>query len=975
MLTFPIIPVFRATNKTNLDQNMKKLLLLLLLFTSFALFANKIEEIKKARKLADTAFNQAKESFKSDSEVQGLDNKIKALNVQIRQSQSDAGIKADSQPADKKKLMAKLSKDKKYRELNAKRNKLTDELKAHLMTKDENFKSKQEAFLKLWLPLQKKNASKKKLPKTTTALSGGPSKAMYVESTPIIEKATTLWYNYPAGTWLDAVPFGNGSFGGVSFGGVTKDIIQFNHDTLWTPPSIPDEFIKGNYPDKTAEIKQIRELIFAGKYFEAGAIGNDKVQLKYDVGSYQPFAELHFEYDFAAKLEKGSIVDYHRTLDMETAVAATHFKIANTTYTREVFAAKDKSIIAMRFTAVGGDKISTRINLKRPYHFEHQKATTESLDNNAISIAGTAHGDKVSPYATKYEAIAKAFSTDGSISSENGVLSVKDCSEFVIVLSGSTNFNIDEPFKALTTNLRDQCQKLIKSFEKKGWDTEKTIAVKAHNDIFKRVDISIGEKLKNDIPTNLRIRQSREMGEKEYDHYLTMQLFHFGRYLFIASSRPGSLAVNLRGIWSSDLKPAWNSDYHHDINVQMSYWSAENTNMSECHIPLFDLMKQIRPRGRAVASKVFGARGVFMPLCHGVYMTAYPPMPPRCIWAMAGAWNTSHVMEHYRFGQDKDYLKKEGYDIIKDHLLFCLDWLVVDPRNGKLVAGPDYSPETAFALNEADKKQRKWGNLDMGLAMDQQLVHQLFCDFLEASAVLGVNDELVKEVKEKLPQLAPTQIGADGTIMEWSGDYLDSEPDHRHISHMWAMYPGDQFHVDNAPEMMEAGSKTLDVRTDTDRSGKKVTWSNVYYINFYARFGMAEKALFWVNNLNRIRGWNMNMMGSQGLVNEANYGYPGAVTEMLMQSHTGEIKLLPALPKAWDQGRISGVVARGGFEVSFQWSENKLKSVSILSKYGNPCTLNYKGNKIKLELSKGESKSFEIDSNEKFIEKKEIQNV
>ena len=944
----------------------KKLCLLILVMLTSLVYAKPPEGLAEARSKANKAYQVAREKNKQDETLKKIQAEQLELNKAFRQAQEKVGLVSGIDSKKRQALVKKLAKDKPYQKLVSEKADLEKKLQNHLMSLDADYKKAQEAFLKIWLPYQKKNAPKKRLPKTTTTLSGGPARAMYVEYTPVIEEMTKLWYKYPAGGFIEALPIGNGSFGGVNFGGVTKDIIQFNHDTLWTAPAIPEEFVKGNYPDKTKEIQKIRELIFAGKYAEAGVVGNENVQLKYDVGSYQPFAELHFEYDFASKVQKGSIKEYYRSLDMETAIAHTHFKIGETTYTREVFTAKDKSVIVMRFKADGGDKITTRINLKRPYHFEHQKAKTESVGSNSISIFGTAHGAVKSAYATSYESVAKAFSKDGTISSENGVLSVKDSSEFTILLSGATDFNIDEPFKSLDIDLRSECQKLIKAVEEEGFAKTKSESVKAHNDIFKRVDISIGDQLKNDLPTDIRLRQSRELKEDEYDHFLTMQLFQYGRYLLICSSRPGSLAVNLRGIWSSDLKPAWNSDYHHDINVQMSYWSAENTNMTECHKPLFDLMKQIRPRGRAVASKVFGNRGVFMPLCHGVYMTAYPPMPPRCVWAMAGAWNASHIMEHYRFGLDKEYLKNEAYDILKDHLLFCLDWLVVDPRSGKLVAGPDYSPETAFALTEEDKKERKWGNLDMGTTMDQQLIWQLFTDFLEASEVLGVNDDLVKEVKQKITQLAPTQIGADGTIMEWSGDYLDSEPDHRHISHMWAMYPGNQFHIDNAPKIMQAGKNTLDVRTDTERSGKKVTWSNVYYINFYARFGMGDQALFWVNNLNRIRGWNMNMMGAQGLVNEANYGYPGAVTEMLLQSHTGEILLHPALPKAWDQGEISGIVARGGFEISMKWQKGKITEVDVLSKSGKPCTLSYKGSKKQLSLKKGEEITLKLNSQGQF---------
>lgn len=310
-----------------------------------------------------------------------------------------------------------------------------------------------------------------------------------------------------------------------------------------------------------------------------------------------------------------------------------------------------------------------------------------------------------------------------------------------VLLCGATNYNIEDPFKPLALNLRQKCQETLAAFDSKGWKKSLEESSQAHKDIFNRVAIRLGPEQKNDMPIDERVRRSRALPEGEFDHYLTGQIFQMGRHLLIASSRPGSLWVNLRGIWNSELRPTWNSDYHHDINVEMSYWSAEVTNMSECHIPLFDSLKILGKRGRRVASEMFGCRGVFVALCHGGYLTAYPPMPPRSLWAMGGPWDATHIMEHYRFGGDKEYLKSQGYSIMKDYVLFCLDWLVEDPRTGKLVGGPDYSPETAYAITEEDKKNKHWGHEDMGCAMDQQIIWQLFTDFLEASDLLGAGSQ------------------------------------------------------------------------------------------------------------------------------------------------------------------------------------------------------------------------------------------
>ena len=926
--------------------------------------------LKEARNKSEAAYRVSKEQFKMDAGYKKLAEVLRGYNQQFQKMQKDGGIKGGLPQAERRKILKALESKKAYKEVVKQRKEQDEKIREYLQSIDPKYKVIHAEYLKIYLPYYEKI---KKRPKTTTMLKEAhPGRFVFAPYKPNFEKATTLWFQYPALSWLEAMPLGNGGFGCMDFGGLTKDVIQFNHDTLWSPPSLDPAKTNNGYPNKEKEINQVRQLIFEGKAPEAHDVIAKKVQTKYDVGSYQPFAELHFDYDFGFKLEKGSVKKYSRSLDMETGVATTYFEIGETKYERQVFVVNDKDVIGIRMRAIGGAKFSAKMNLFRPHYFDHQIPEIESCGPNSISISGKAHGYDESKYSTSYEGIAQVKVADGSSQSKNGILSVTNTSDMTVWISGTTNYNVADPFTPLAEDLRKKSQNLLKDVNARAWDTAFKGAVKAHNDIFGRVDIRLGAEQKNDMPLDVRIRAAKELGENEFDHYFISQMFQMGRYLLITSSRPGSMWVNLRGIWSSDLKAAWNSDYHHDINIEMSYWSAEVTNMSECHRPLFDSLKYLRPRGQRVAKEMFGSRGVFVALCHGGYLTACPPEPPRAMWGMAGPWDATHIMEHYRFGQDKKYLKNYSYDIMKDHVLWALDWLVVDPRNGKLVAGPDYSPETAYALSEEHRKNRRWGHEDMGSTMSQQITHQLFSDFLEASAVLGIDDAIVKEVKMKRAKLAPTKIGADGTIMEWSGDYISSEPDHRHISHMWAMFPGNQFHVDNAPKLMDAGKKTLDIRTDTNRSGRIVPWSNIYYVNFYARFGLGDKALYWINSLSRsmhpskkVRGcaaFNPNGMGSQGLVNDANYGYPGAVAEMLLQSHTGEIKLLPALPKAWNQGEISGIVARGGFEISMQWSAGKLQNVKVFSKNGSPGILTYKGFKQKIHLAKGKEISFTVSS-------------
>ncbi|NWK54548.1 glycoside hydrolase family 95 protein [Verrucomicrobiaceae bacterium N1E253] len=957
---------------------MKKLILIPILLIS-VLLQVQAQTITDARKNANKAYSAALTKHKTNDEVAMVHLEATRLKRNLREEQISAGLVTGLDKDARAAIFKKLKADEAYVKLQKQYDTEYAKLKGLLADLDPEYKAALEAVDKL-APKKgkpKKDAkpkkdgkptkggkpnqggkSAKKLPKLQTKLTQSIGRAVFKRCETVFDRATVIWFRYPAGTWLEALPIGNGSFGAMVFGGVTEDVVQFNHDTLWTPPNISKEIVENPYPSKQKEISKIREMIFAGQEPEAHAYSREHLLHKYDVGAYQPLGELLFKYDFGKKPKKESIENYHRKLDMETGLTTVRFELEGTTYEREVFIADDEDVMILRMRATGEGTISTDMQFNRPMHFEHQKPVTQSHGTNMITLSGKAHGDKPSDIATSYQSVALATTKGGEVVSKDGVLSVRNAKEMIVYIAGATNFNAANPFKPSTTDLQATCIQLLGKLKAKGVEKAKADSVEAHQEIFGRVDIQLGPNLKNDMPTDERVKRSREMAEDEYDPYLTMQLFHMGRYLLITSSRPGSMAANLRGIWNSELKPSWNSDYHHDINVQMSYWSAEVTNMTEMHKPLFDLLKLARPRGQRVASEMFGCRGVFLPLLHGIYMTAYPPTPPASMWAMGGAWNATHVMEHYRFAGDKDYLKTEGYGIIKDHTLFCLDWLVKDPRSGKLVGGPDYSPETAFSVTPGGGKgTRGWGVLDMGCAMDQQIIWQIFTDFLEASKVLGIEDELTKEVADKLPRLAQTKIGKDGTIQEWSKDYESSEPDHRHISHMWGFYPGNQYHVDNAPDMLEAGRKTLEIRTDSDRGGRRVTWSNLYYVNFFARFGMGERALLWVNNLNRIRGFNVNLMGSQGQVQDCNYGYPSGVAEMLLQSHTGEIKLLPALPKAWSEGSVTGLVARGGFEVSMKWKEGKLTDAMILSKRGNPCTVTFAGKKVSLKLAAGEKKN------------------
>lgn len=800
-------------------------------------------------------------------------------------------------------------------------------------------------------------------PWTSTKLDGYNKTAVFNGAPDKVASPETLWFDRPASMWEQALPLGNGTLGAMVFGGIDKDVIQFNHLDLWLPPAVDEKFIFGKLPDRTATLKQVRSLLFEGKPHEAHQIIDKELLIRAEnrfqgMGAYVTFAELKFEYDFKGKSKQ--VDNYVRALDMSTGVSHTNFIIGKTTYDREVFIANDLNVIAVRMTATGPDRISTRLNLSRPVNFPHQKPEIGNIGTNGIYIKGIAHGQKKTAYDTSYAAVVRAFVTEGTVESNDGTLSVAGARELVVILSGTTNFNKNDPFEPLNRDLTKDSGVLLDVFEKTGWKANRDAAVEAHSSLFKRVYLRIGAEAKNDLPTDKRLFKSstkdgiNDSHTREYDGLLDSQLFQLGRYILITSAR-GEMAPPLPGLWSPELMPMWSGDYHHNINTQMYYWPAEVTNLSECHESYFGMMERQLPSAKKLALEMLGCRGAAVGVLNGLYNTILPSMPPRAFWVMGGAWSATHIMEHYRFGQDREFLEKRGYPILREHVMFCLDWMVEDPNTGKLVLGPDVSPENTFAVTEEDIRKKRFGQEDMGTAMDQQLAWQLFNDFLEASKLLEkMDDAVVREVQNALPRLETTHLRKDGRIREWSRDYVENEPMHRHLSHLFGFYPGYQFHTGNAPELIDAAKATLEVRSQSDRGAGKIGWSISWMMSLYARLYEPEKSFEYLIRYHSEKVIHPNLMSKGGNALEQSTGYTAGIAEMLLQSHRGEIELLPALPKVWAEGEVRGLVARGGFVVSMKWKSGKLVDAQIASKAGNPCKVRYGDKIISLNMKTGD---------------------